>query len=102
MDRKLKMMFSLKGVTLKPTYIFCLDAKKYAKKVKTVVTERSGSAPASLEKAARERLKSSKLSSLKARRTETIFNRLSHLFFGSSDDVAFVEEFYQHLAATPP
>jgi len=25
-------MFSLKGVALKPTYIFCLDAKKYAKK----------------------------------------------------------------------
>ena len=72
-------MFSLKGVALKPTYIFCLDAKKYAKKVKT--------APVSLEKAARERLKSSKLSSLKARRTETIFNRLFCLFFGSSDEV---------------
>ena len=70
------MCLTAKGVALKPTYSFCLDAKKYAKKVKT--------APVSLEKAARERLKSSKLATP---RTETIFNRLSHLFFGSSDDV---------------
>ncbi len=45
--------------------------------------------PASLEKLTLERLKSSKLTPTKyvGAQTRTIFNRLSHLFFGSPDNV---------------
>jgi hypothetical protein len=64
-----------------PDMLFCLDTKKYAKKVKTT--------PASLEKLSLGRLKSSKLIPTKyvGTQTRTIFNRLPHLFFGSPDEV---------------
>gem|GEM_PF-2417179 len=69
------------GLCPKPHILFCLETKKYAKKFKTP--------PASLEKLALVRLKSSKLIPTKyvGTQTRTIFNRLPHLFFGSPDEV---------------
>lgn len=65
-----------------PHILFCLDTKKYAKRVKT--------SPTSLEKLTLGRLKSSKLipTEYVGTQTRTIFNRLPHLFFGSSDEVS--------------
>ena len=64
-----------------PDILFCLNTKKYAKKVKTT--------PASLEKLSLVRLKSSKLipTEYVETQTRTIFNRIPHLFFGSPDEV---------------
>ncbi len=70
------------GLSPIPHILFCLDTKKYAKKVKT--------SPDSLEKLALGRLKSSKLipTEYVGTQTRTIFNRLPHLFFGSPDEVS--------------
>jgi hypothetical protein len=69
------------GFHPKPHFLFCLDTKKEAKKVKT--------SPASLKKLTLGRLKSSKLIPTKfvGTQTRTILNRLPHLFFGSPDEV---------------
>lgn len=78
------LLLNYKGLRPKPHFLFYLDIKKEAKKVKT--------APASLEKLTLVRLKSAKLIPTEYVETQkrTIFNRLPHLFFGSPDEVECV------------
>jgi hypothetical protein len=70
-------MYIILGFYPKPHFIFFLDKKNEAKKVKT--------SPASLKKLALGRLKSSKL--LPSVVKQGVFLGLPHLFFGSPDEV---------------